>query len=469
MLTFRVMRDQETHATGSEVFLSGDQFFPLASAQLQHSEEYERAVLASVLLEPELWPRLAERLQTEDFALERHQLLFEGMRLTASRGHAVDTLTVQAALEEQGTLDASGGKAYLHCLDVDLPDLGRIDTYIEIVRDRSLRRRLASLCVKVAQCAFNPGQTGQEVVGRAEASILALGQGMASVNLAEVGGLVDKTLTELEESPAGRLPELCSGIHALDRLLNGLGRGRLLVLAGRPGQGKTSLALAIAQDLAVSQGHTVAFFSLEMTSRELVLRLLGSESEIPTVRIASGVLSRAEWERLLASAGRLRSVPFFLDDSSGLSVLELAATIRRLKAQRGLDAVVVDYLQLLDPGQRYQNESIALSAVSRALKQLAKDLDVPVLVLSQLSREPERRGQGSRPQLSDLRGSGSIEQDADAVVFLWPPSELQEAVDGADLVAIVAKNRHGETGEVALRFTKEIMRFYSQPQDTMRN
>ncbi len=205
-----------------------------------------------------------------------------------------------------------------------------------------------------------------------------------------------------------------------------------------------------------------------MTSRELVLRLLGSESEIPSNRLASGVLSRSEWERLQSSAGRLRSVPFFLDDASGLSVLELASAARRLKAQRGLDAVVVDYLQLLDPGQRYQNETIALSAVSRSLKQLAKELEVPVLVLSQLSREPERRGKGSRPQLSDLRGSGSIEQDADAVVFLWPPSDLQEAAEGTELVAIVAKNRHGETGEVKLGFAKGTMRFHTNLR-TMRN
>jgi len=459
VLSSHAMRDQKTHETGSEVLFSGNHLFPVAPSHLQHSEEAERAVLASVLLEPEVWPRLAESLQSDDFAFEGHQLLFEGMRQIARRGHTVDTLTLQASLEELGTLEAAGGKGYLHCLDVDLPDLGRIDAYIEIVRDRSLRRRVAALCLKVAQGAFDPGHTGREVVGRAEAGILQLGDAMASARLGALGGLVEETLTDLEENPAGRLPELRSGIDTLDRLLCGLGRGRLVVLAGRPGQGKTSLALACAQHLAVHQGRTVAFFSLEMTSRELVLRLLGSESEIPSGRIASGVLSRTEWERLQTSADRLRSVPFFLDDSSGLSVLELAATVRRLKAQRGLDAIVVDYLQLLDPGQKFPNETIALSAVSRALKQLAKEVDVPVLVLSQLSREPERRGKGSRPQLSDLRGSGSIEQDADAVVFLWPPSALQEAVDSADLMAIVAKNRHGETGEVALRFAKETLRF----------
>jgi len=461
MLSSRTMRGQKTHDLGSEVLLAGDQLFPIAPSHLQHSEEAERAVLASVLLQPEVWPRLGERLRARDFAVEKHQLLFEGMRRTAERGHLVDTLSLTATLEELGTLDAAGGKAYLHCLDVDLPDIGRIDTYIEIVWDRALRRRMAELCLAVARSAFDPGRTGREVVGQAEAGILQVGEGLSSARLGPLGSLVDETLTDLEDNPVGRLPELRCGLDPLDTLLSGLGRGRLVVLAGRPGRGKTSLALASALDLALYQGHSVAFFSLEMTSRELVLRLLGAASEIPTQRIASGVLSRSEWERLHEAAGRLRSVPFYLDDTSGLSILELASAARRLKAQRGLDAVVVDYLQLLDPGQRYQNENIALSAVSRALKQLAKELDVPVLVLSQLSRESERRGQGSPPQLSDLRGSGSIEQDADAVVFLWPPSDAQKAIDGADLVAIVAKNRHGETGEVKLGFAKETLRFHT--------
>lgn len=459
----RAMAREDFQQRPSSLPSPGEDLWTAGSPHLQHSEEAERAVLASVLLEPSFWPRVEQRLRPQDFAFDHHRHIFEAMAEVARQGQVIDTLTLQARLAEHGALEKVGGVAYIACLDVDLPDPTRIDAYLEIVRDRALRRRLSSLGLHLARQAFDPGASGREVVGRLEARVLQMSEGLTSARLEPIGEVVDATVEAVEEEPGSALPELRWGLPTLDRILGGLGRGRMVVLAGRPGYGKTSLALAVCRELAAVQARTVALFSLEMTNRELALRLLGSEAEVPAQRIASGILSRPEWERLHQSAARLRTAPLYVDDSSSLTLLELASTVRRLQSRQGLDAVVIDYLQLLDLGEPAQNETLALARISRGLKKLARELNVPVLVISQLSREPERRGPAARPKLSDLRGSGALEQDPDAVIFLWPPSELQEAVEGANLLAIVAKNRHGEAGEVGLRFTKETLVFEERP------
>jgi replicative DNA helicase len=433
---------------------------------LQHSEEAERAVLASIFLEPTFWPRVAQRLALKDFAFEKHQLIFEAMGRVVAESQTVDTLTVRAKLEELGTFDLAGGVAYIHTLDVGLPDYTRIDTYVEIVKDRALRRGLADFGLGLTRRAFDPASKGAVVLAKAEADILHFGEKIASRRLERLGPLIEAAVTDLEEEGQGEAP-LRTGFPSLDHILGGLGRGRLTVLAGRPGQGKTSVALTIAQDLAIRQGRTVAFFSLEMTNRELTLKILGAETGLPIRQLEKGILSRAQWTQLHQCAARLQSVPLYLDDSSSLTLMELASTVRRLKAQRELDAVVVDYLQLLSAAEAFQNETVALAAISRGLKQLASDLEVPVLLLSQLSRQVERRGPGAPPILSDLRGSGSIEQDADAVVFVWTP-ESHDGVENS-LQALIAKNRHGEEGRADLRFEKATMTLFEEVTDGGQN
>jgi len=434
---------------------------PQGAAQLRDSEEVERAVLATVLLVPAAWELVSDQLTVDDFGLEIHRRLFEAMAAVVKAGHVIDPLTLQTQLEEAGTLDAVGGKATLYTLDTELPDTGRVEIYVEIVRDRALRRRLSETGWQLARRAFEPGTSGREILAEAEGTILKLGEGMASRRLRRAGEVVAGTAETLEEAPGSLVPELSWGLDGADRLLGGLGRGRLLVLAGRPGKGKTSLALAVAHHLTASQGRTVAYFSLEMTCRELALRLLATETGIPSDRLEKGILSRPQWAALHAAVARLRNIPLYLDDSGTLTLWQLASTVRRLKAQRGLDAVLIDYLQLLHPSESYPNETAALAALSRGLKQLAKELDIPVLVVSQLSREPERRGPAARPQLSDLRGSGSIEQDANAVLFLWSPG--LGAAQAANLELIVAKNRNGATGEVLLDFRGDTLRFAEVP------
>ncbi|HVT19127.1 MAG TPA: replicative DNA helicase [Thermoanaerobaculia bacterium] len=375
---------------------------------LPHSEESERAVLGGVLLDPAILPTIAGRLRPEDFYLDRHQTLYKVMLELQDERVGIDLRTVQAKLEQQGQFDGVGGLAYLASLDLDLPDLGRIDTYAEIVKERSVRRRLIQASGQIIRDCLDGGVEAQVALGRAEQAILSLGEEAVQRGFVSLAHVFHETLTELEERPGSMLTGVPTGFIDFDRISHGLNRGNLIVIAGRPGMGKTSFALNIAQHVAIRERRAVGLFSLEMGQQELALRILCSEADVSFSRLRSNRLTQKEWSKIMQTVRANGESPLFIDDSPNPSLLEVASKARRLKAEKGLALLVLDYLQLMQAGGKYENRNLEIAAISRGLKQLAKELDIPVMALSQLSRQPERRGSDHRPQLADLRESGCL-------------------------------------------------------------
>ncbi len=427
---------------------------------LPHSEESERAVLASVLLDPSRLATLAGRLRPGDFFTERHRVVYQAMLDVQAMETEIDLRTLQARLEQQKRLDSVGGVAYLASLDLDLPDLGRLESYIEIVKERSVRRRLIEACGEITRSCLDGGLIAQEALGRAEQAILGLGEEAIHRGFVPLAQIFHETIADLEERPASGLIGLPTGFTDLDRSTRGLNRANLIIIAGRPGMGKTSLALNIAQHVAIREQKTVGVFSLEMSQQELALRILSSEADVAFGPLRSGHLSQKQWSKVVQSVRSISTAPLYIDDSANPSLLEVASKARRLKAEHRLELLIVDYLQLMQAGGRYENRNLEISAITRGLKQLSKELDIPVVALSQLSRQPERRGGDHRPQLADLRESGSIEQDADLVAFIYREEVYDPDTEDQGLAeVIIAKHRNGETGTLRLVFLGETTKF----------
>ena len=429
------------------------------------SEESERAVLAAVLLDPERHlPPTAGRLRVEDFYLARHQRLFEAMLGLQEEGVDIDLRTLQARLERQNIFNEVGGLAYIATLEVDLPDLSRVDQYVEIVKERSLRRRLIDTSTEIYRNCQDGGLEAKDALDRAEQSIMELGEEAVQRGFVSLGDAVRSTVFDLEERPDQMFAGIASGFEDWDRITQGLSPGNLIIIAGRPGMGKTSFALNIARNICMKEDKSVGVFSLEMSTQELSMRLLCSESRVPLGRLRSGkYMSDRDWERVHQAARATSEARLFIDDSANPTLLEVSSKARRLKLEKGLDLLVLDYLQLMQAGGRYENRNLEIAAITRGLKQLAKEVEIPVIALSQLSRQPERRGSDHRPQLADLRESGAIEQDADQVAFIYRDEVYNHDDEDNRGVAelIVAKNRNGETGTVRLAFLGEFTLFQS--------
>ena len=350
--------------------------------------------------------------------------------------------------------------AYLAGLDLDLPDLGRVDTYAALVKERSVRRRLILGCQRIAHAAHEGGATAEEALGEAEKMIFSLGEEAIQRGFSSIGEVYEVLMPALEERADGNIG-LPTGFHDWDRMTQGLVPGNLIILAGRPGMGKTSFALNVAQHIAIREEKAVGIFSLEMGEQELALRILASESDLPFRELRTGRLTDPQWGKLYETVRKTTEAPLFIDDSGNPTLLEIASKSRRLKAEHGLDLLVIDYLQLMHGSGQVESRQLEIAAISRGLKQLAKEIEIPVMALSQLSRNPERRAGDHRPQLSDLRESGAIEQDADMVCFVYR-DELynKDDPDNKGLAElIVSKHRNGETGTVDLVFLGENTSF----------
>ncbi len=435
----------------------------LAPEALPHSDEAERSVLGAVLLDNQQLHRVQELLRPDFFYVPRHRKIFVGLLSLADSGAALDLVTLRAELEKSGDLESCGGPAYLASLVDGVPRSGNVEHYARIVRETAVRRELARSAHQILEASLRSPAPTDEILDEAEKAIFRVAEDRLRSGFLPIKTVAEKSFALIDELTKKR--ELVTGIPSgflyLDELTAGLQPSDLVILAARPSMGKTTLALNIAAHAALRCGKTVGVFSLEMSHQQLFFRLLCSEARVDAHRLRTGRVDSDEWQRIIATYGELSASPIYIDDTAGAAIMEMRAKARRLKLERGLDLLVVDYLQLMSGRGRYESRQQEISDISRSLKEIAKELSIPVLALSQLSRAPEQRSGDRRPQLSDLRESGAIEQDADVVLFLFR-EEIYKKNDPelrgkAEL--IIGKQRNGPTDTVDLVFIREFTRF----------
>ena len=430
---------------------------------LPHNVEAEKSVLGAILVNNENYYAISENLRHEDLYLEAHRVIFRKMTEILDASKAVDLITLQDELNRSDLLETSGGIAYLASLLDGIPHLVNIEHYVQIIREKSLFRQMIHSANRIMGECFDQTETAEEVLDRAEQSLFELSEnriqsGLVAIKDLEVAAhhLLEKLYTERE-----MITGMATGFNDFDRMTSGLQASDLAILAARPSMGKTAMALNIAEHVALRKGEPVGIFSLEMSKEQLLMRVLCSEAMVDAHRVRTGYLSKDDFGKLIDSLGRIANAPIFIDDSSSLTIMQMRAKARRLKAEHGLSLLVVDYLQLMSGFGRYENRNQEVSTISRGLKSLAKELHVPVLALSQLSRAPEQRtGADHRPQLSDLRESGSLEQDADLVAFIYREEVYKPSEENAGLAElIISKQRNGPVGTVKLVFQHQYTRF----------
>jgi replicative DNA helicase len=445
-----------------------------------HDIEAEEAVIASLLVDPEaVLEVLTSALTPDDFFREQNKWIYESCLAMFDRGETINQISVAHDLSRRGKLDDTGGPAYLSKLVAALPTSLAAKHYATIVQADSLYRRLISAAGHIARRAHEGGASGDEVtavLSEAETLIATVRQSGTVRDFVHIRELLAgyfESAAAGQGAVAAESRAVTTGFMDLDTLLGGLKRGDLVIVAARPSLGKTSLVLNFARNAAARQGAKVAFFSIEMASEQLVTRLLSTESGVDSTKLTFGVHSERDERKIMQALGELSDLPIFFDDSATLTISDMRAKAKRMQLERGLDLIVVDYLQLMSSGTRNDNRVQEVSYITRALKQLARDLDVPVIACSQLSRAAETRGD-SKPMLSDLRESGSIEQDADVVMFIYRQdkyvtreqwekdhagdSKHREYPAGITQI-IVAKHRNGPVGVIHLRFQDKVARF----------
>ena len=430
--------------------------------QLPHSVEAEQAVLGSMLIDPRCVPDVIEQLRPEDFYIRQNREIYETIYSMFNFSLTIDPVTVLENMRKNGVYDENVSRNYILQLMDTTPTAANVGEYVAIIKDKTLLRRIAETAGDMTAMVQQGTDSGQDVLEAAEQRVYAIRQGRAARGLTPISAVlldVYDRLNELAASDAA-VPGLSTGLGDLDLAISGLNKSDLILLAARPGMGKTSMALNILLHAGKFSGKSVAFFSLEMSREQLVLRLISNESFVDNKKLVTGKLNESDWEKVAAAADALNRTKILIDDDSTVSVADINAKCRRVE---DLGLVVIDYLQLMTSagGKGYsgENRQQAVSDISRMLKIMAKELQVPVLCLSQLSRANEKR-EDKRPMLSDLRESGAIEQDADIVMFLYRDDYYKEDSEKRNIAeCIVAKNRHGETGKVELRWMPEYTTF----------
>lgn len=428
------------------------------------SVEAEQSVLGGLMIDNSRWDQLADILSARDFYRKEHRLIFETISSLAAESNPIDVITVSEHLEKLGELEAAGGLSYLGSLANGTPSAANIIAYGNIVRERAVMRALLSATGKISDSVYRPeGRQAAEILDQAEQAILNISEQGAHRR----GGF--KPLKSLLVTAVDRIDALyhsdsditgtATGYKDLDEMMSGLQNSDLVIVAGRPSMGKTTLALNIAEHAAVGERKHVAVFSMEMPGEQLAMRLLSSLGRINGHRIRTGKLDDEDWPRLMSAMTMLSEAPVYIDDTPGLSPIELRSRARRLKREHGLDMVIVDYLQLMSAQEAGENRATEISAITRALKNLAKELDIPVIALSQLNRSLENRPD-KRPVMSDLRESGAIEQDADVILFVYRDEVYHEdSPDKGTAEIIIGKQRNGPIGKVRLTFLGEYTKF----------
>ncbi len=432
------------------------------SRNLPANTDAERAVLAAILLNDENLTLVSDVLKPSDFFIRQHQLIYQVITDLAQANQKIDLVVLQDALSKAKVLEEVGGLMFLMELQEDIPSLGLILQHARIVKDKAVLRDLIQSASDIITTCYD--QNSDEIDGvldAAEKKIFQISSKMTPPTFVQLDILLKKTFQHLAKIKTNQegVTGVPSGFYHFDKMTSGMQRGDLLILAARPSMGKTALALNIALN-AWHSGATVGLFSLEMSSEQLVLRMLSAESQISHQKIRNAMVSSEEWMELTNTAARLAEAKIFIDDSPSLTILELRAKARKLKAQYNVQLLVIDYLQLISSPKFHENRTQEISAISRGLKSLAKELDIPVLALSQLSRSLENR-MDKRPLLSDLRESGAIEQDGDVIFFIYRDvvyNPETEYPDNAEV--IIGKQRNGPVGSFQVRFKGEITRFY---------
>ena len=429
--------------------------------KLPCSLEAEKAVLGALLLNDENVAQVVELLQPHDFYVPSHRVIYQAIIEIAQRMERVDLVTLQDVLDRKGQLETIGGVVALLSLQEDIPSLGLVSQHAKIIKEKAVLRDLInSASVIIASCFSQEDREINSVLDEAEKTIFQISNKRAEQNFVQLNIWVKKTFQHLNDikSSSGGLTGIASGYGVLDQMTSGFQKGDLIILAARPSMGKTALALNIGAHVAANGLH-VGVFSLEMGGEQLTLRLLSAESNIAHHNIRNATITSDEWVELINAASRLSERRLYIDDTAGLDIMSLRAKARKLKAQHGIDFLVVDYLQMLHSSKRHENRHQEVSEISRALKALAKELQVPILALSQLSRAVDSR-MDKRPMLSDLRESGAIEQDADVIMFLYRDVVYNPDTENPALAElIVGKQRNGPTGTVQLQFLRELTKF----------
>ncbi len=426
--------------------------------------EAEQNLLGGLLIDDTALTRVIELVQPVDFYKEAHSIIYSAILNLFDRNEPRDLVTVHNALLSTGKLEAAGGAAYLAELADTMPVAANIEYYGRIVRDKSLLRKLIQASTEIAsRCYEETGSDVDDILADAESSIFEISQQKIKKSFHPIRGVLKDSIKKIESlfERQEMITGVPSGFTDLDKLTAGFQPSDLIIIAGRPSMGKTALALNIVQHVAIAQGIPTAFFSLEMSKEQLALRMLCSEARVDAQRVRTGFLSEEDWNRLIMAADPLAEAKIFIDDTPALPILEMRAKARRLKSEHGLGLVVVDYLQLMRGRHNVERREQEISEISRSLKAMAKELDVPVIALSQLNRKVEDRP-NKRPQMSDLRESGAIEQDADVIAFIYRDEVYNKAEDNPNrgkAEIIVGKQRNGPTGVVHLAFLAKLSSF----------
>jgi replicative DNA helicase len=438
---------------------------------LPANQDAERFVLGAILMDDALYIQVAGTLDADDFSLEKHRRIFGRMGELYARGERIDRVTLANELMKLQQLESVDGLSYVVSLDEGLPALANLDSYIRIVKGKSVLRRLIYASQATIQKCILGEEEAEQILASAEEGLLKLGDVKDKDALMNPGRIIDEFEGGLNAflDPSKRIKGVGTGYLKFDEMTGGLHEGELIILAARPSVGKTALALNIAQHVAMNpqQKQTVAVFSLEMSRESLLTRMICASARVDQQKFRAGYLNQDERRKLAKAASDLVQSPLYIDDTPGANLMDIHAKLRRLRAEHGLSLVVIDYLQLMSSRGRYENRNQEISTISRGLKLMSKDLKVPMLVLSQLSRAPETRPGDHRPQLSDLRESGSIEQDADLVAFIFREEiykpEREDLKGIAEL--LLAKQRNGPTGRINLVFLREFTKFENRVGD----
>lgn len=425
---------------------------------LPHNEEAEQSVLGGILIDKDAINIASEILLPNHFYNDTHGIIFEAMLHLYQERKPIDILTLTTVLKKQKVYDKVGS-AYLSELVDGVPTAANIEVYTQLVKEAYTKRSLIEAGTQIAEMGYEEEREVKEVLDKAESTLFAISQGHITRGFVPIKQTLAESFDRIDElhRKGEGLRGVPTGFSDLDNILSGFQDSNLIILAARPGQGKTALVLNIAQHIGVTAGRAVGIFSLEMSKEELVDRMIVAQADVDAWKFKTGRLNDADYVKLSDAMGELGDAPIFIDDTPGLSLAEMRSKARRLQLEHKLSLLIVDYLQLVDPGRRYDNRVQEVSMVSQALKNLARELNIPVLSASQLSRAVEHRGE-KKPQLADLRESGAIEQDADVVMFIYrPDSEVTGSLIPTNL--LIAKHRNGQTGEIPLLFRGDRIRF----------